>query len=269
MTELQEQIIELRKQNVGMKAIAKMLNCNLWTVRQTSKRYGLDGYRVPWLLLEDEVKSRIEKMLLDFEYVGGWESVDKYVYLQCKWCGYTLKRSAQFLKPNHWHNVKCPLCDANARRITKNLLKQERERERQKLREQRELKKWNRPFSQLTMRECKCCKQLFVPQTPKAKYCSPKCAESFDMSRHSSKRDAYRYILPIEVLYKRDNGICHLCGGKCDFNDYIEKDGAFIAGPTYPSRDHVVPKSKGGKHTWSNIRLAHFYCNTLRGAKDL
>ena len=41
-------------------------------------------------------------------------------------------------------------------------------------------------------------------------------------------------------------------------------DGYFLAGDNYPSRDHVVPLAKGGTHTWDNVKLAHFRCNTLK-----
>jgi 5-methylcytosine-specific restriction endonuclease McrA len=35
----------------------------------------------------------------------------------------------------------------------------------------------------------------------------------------------------------------------------------------YPTHDHIVPVSKGGKHTWDNAQLAHFECNTKKNAK--
>ena len=35
------------------------------------------------------------------------------------------------------------------------------------------------------------------------------------------------------------------------------------------TRDHVVPKSKGGSNELSNLRPAHRYCNGYRGDRDL
>lgn len=37
----------------------------------------------------------------------------------------------------------------------------------------------------------------------------------------------------------------------------------------YPSVDHVIPLSKGGTHTWDNVKLAHKRCNSKKGNKDV
>lgn len=57
---------------------------------------------------------------------------------------------------------------------------------------------------------------------------------------------------------------CHICGLIMDFrhppNDRIKC-----------TRDHLVPRSKGGGRgvDQSNIRLAHYYCNSKRGNGDI
>lgn len=51
-------------------------------------------------------------------------------------------------------------------------------------------------------------------------------------------------------LYKRDNFTCQYCGSKKNL-----------------TIDHVVPKSKGGKTTWTNLATACHRCNTLKGDK--
>ena len=56
--------------------------------------------------------------------------------------------------------------------------------------------------------------------------------------------------------------MCSLCGGICNWGDYIIKDNNFIAGDYYPSIDHIKPIAKGGLHEWNNIQLAHRICNT-------
>ena len=72
----------------------------------------------------------------------------------------------------------------------------------------------------------------------------------------------------LEKLYKRDNGICKICGHKCDYTDYyIDENGTYIAGNNYPSIDHIKPISKGGCHTWENVQLAHRICNTIKNDK--
>ena len=71
--------------------------------------------------------------------------------------------------------------------------------------------------------------------------------------------------ITLEALFRRDKGVCHICGGQCDWEDMrYNADGYKIAGDMYPSIDHVMPVSKGGLHAWSNVRLAHRYCNTIK-----
>ena len=65
--------------------------------------------------------------------------------------------------------------------------------------------------------------------------------------------------ITLEALYRRDSGVCYLCGGKCDWSDKdIERN---CVGRMYPSIDHIIPVSRGGFHSWDNVRLAHFGCN--------
>ena len=72
------------------------------------------------------------------------------------------------------------------------------------------------------------------------------------------------------ALEERDNHTCYLCGTKTDRSDYrVDESGNFIAGPSYPSIDHVVPLSKGGTHDMSNVRLACCRCNAIKGNRDV
>ncbi len=82
-------------------------------------------------------------------------------------------------------------------------------------------------------------------------------------------KDGYRHLFPLEDVYRKDNGICYICGKVCDWNDYTERNGVIIYGDNYPSRDHVIPKSKGGGNTWDNIRLAHRLCNSRKRDRPL
>lgn len=56
----------------------------------------------------------------------------------------------------------------------------------------------------------------------------------------------------IDVVYKRDNETCHLCGQWVSVHDM--------------TLDHVVPLARGGSHTYDNIKLAHAVCNSKKGA---
>lgn len=59
----------------------------------------------------------------------------------------------------------------------------------------------------------------------------------------------------MDVIYERDNGICHLC------LNHVERKDA--------SRDHIKPRSKGGRSKFDNFKLAHTFCNSRRGSKPV
>lgn len=65
-------------------------------------------------------------------------------------------------------------------------------------------------------------------------------------------------------MFVRDGGVCWICGGKCNPNDYVIRDGYKICGNYYPSVDHIVPICEGGEDSWKNVRLAHRICNSKR-----
>lgn len=59
--------------------------------------------------------------------------------------------------------------------------------------------------------------------------------------------------MPIDIIYERDDKICHLC------HQFVPREQA--------SRDHVKPRSQGGKLSFENILLAHSSCNSRRGSR--
>ncbi|WP_210434349.1 HNH endonuclease [Virgibacillus sp. SK37] len=59
-----------------------------------------------------------------------------------------------------------------------------------------------------------------------------------------------------------------MCENKVNHNDFeVTEEGYYIAGDDYPSIEHVIPISKGGTHTWDNVKLAHRKCNNLKSDK--
>lgn len=130
---------------------------------------------------------------------------------------------------------------------------------------------------QSELRSCNSCGALFVPRVRTQLYCSETCERRESRRRNGHKKRDYDRkrtlkaqridYIPLQRLYERDKGICYLCGGKCDFNAVKEINGIPYALGDYPSRDHVKPLSKGGLHSWDNVRLAHIRCNSSKGAK--
>ena len=104
------------------------------------------------------------------------------------------------------------------------------------------------------IKKCVVCNDIFMEHTS-SNYCA-KCRKK----KHH--KHSYKSLLK---LYKKDNGICYLCGGICNWNDKQEINGTIIVGDSYPSIDHVIPLSKGGTDDWNNLKLAHFKCNWQKG----
>ena len=115
--------------------------------------------------------------------------------------------------------------------------------------------------------------ELANTQFNSKKFCSRLCADRYANKSKRDKRE--RNIkdvtvdndITLEKLYKRDKGICWLCGTKCNKKDYVVTDATIICGNSYPSIDHVIPLSKGGRHSWDNIKLAHRLCNSIKSNK--
>ena len=206
---------------------------------------------------EEYAIRKINERTPNFEYVGNYTGSDGFADIKCKVCGTVQRKSFVSIRNGYATCMVCQQKEIDARR-------EEKKEQRQKdVKRNRQLKKYRTVLKQNTiqteMKQCPICGDMFIGSTNK-KYCSQRCRDA----SHWHAKEAYRYLFPLEEVYKRDNGICYLCGGQCDWNDYKVKDGVTIYGNNYPSRDHVVPKSRGGANTWENIRLAHRICNTLK-----
>ena len=109
-------------------------------------------------------------------------------------------------------------------------------------------------------------------------YCSKKCR--IHANRHGKnishrlkiygRGSEHRDTIKLKDLYERDGGRCYICGESVEWNDCkTDTNGNFICGGKYPTIDHVVPLSMGGRHTWDNVRLAHHMCNCIKGTKEI
>lgn len=147
----------------------------------------------------------------------------------------------------------------------KQLLKMIKEKEREEKRKEEEKRK----ILEGT-KKCIVCEQEFYNIQPNAKTCGEECRRKLKNKKRKlyDKKKMKKAVIvdkniTLRKLYIRDKGVCHICGGLCNYEDYNNND-AFIVGKDYPSIDHVYPISKGGEHSWDNVRLAHHYCNTIK-----
>ena len=97
-----------------------------------------------------------------------------------------------------------------------------------------------------------CLKQFKCEQTAKSHYVSQmkRKAQKFGVAFDKS-------ITRIDV-YQRANGICYMCKQPTT----LERSEKY--NPLFATVDHVVPWTKGGSHTWDNVRLACFRCNVIK-----
>jgi uncharacterized Zn finger protein len=204
----------------------------------------------------------------DFEYAGNYTGSDGHVDLRCKKCGH--------VRTVRWHTLRhkgvktCPNCLEIAKQKHEAEVKKLLEAE--KLRKKECDKRGKEVVRLLTraikLHRCPVCGTV----TDNKLYCSQKCsAKAYEAKKDANRRKRITNALidkdiSLEALYKRDNGICHICGGKCDWGDHKYKGRYFIVGKKYPSIDHVIPLSKGGTHSWNNVKLAHLSCNSAKGA---
>ncbi len=181
-------------------------------------------------MTEEKLAAFIGSLNNGFSFAGGYTGHDGTVLLRCITCGEIVTRSMSMLRKRK--RVVCPKCAGMYNRV------------------------------------CVICGKTFTASRYRQVCCSDKCTTVNRKAKHNTRRDTRLNQnnivdrgITVDALYKRDKGMCYLCGEPCRLDDYITQCGAFIAGDWYPSIDHVKPLSRGGLHSWDNVKLAHRICN--------
>ena len=111
---------------------------------------------------------------------------------------------------------------------------------------------------------CKECGAKVVTKCgePLSSFCSIECQKkyvcrAYQIRRKEQIRRAYKAPVSFIRIYKRDHGMCRICGMPVQFDRSPEN----IWGATI---DHLIPLSRGGTHEPSNCQLAHRLCNSLK-----
>ena len=95
-------------------------------------------------------------------------------------------------------------------------------------------------------------------------YCGPACAKRAIKRERKHKMRAGgstgKAAITIDRLGSRDGWLCGICGKK------IKPDAPRVY-PAGPSIDHIIPLSRGGEHSWSNVQTAHIGCNIKKSNK--
>ena len=265
-----------RKNKIPIAHIAKYLNVSEKVIRKRCKEYGLQGDGVlDNLNDEEDIKARVEKKAPGFEYVSGYIGIERPATIRCKTCGTITRRNMEFLKEKHTAPV-CKYCQKvkleekrKQQQAERNRQKELKKQEQKQQRKQKEMDDMlNNKGTQLSMRACEKCNKLFIPRRDRQRCCSSACGDKlWDALKKDRRIRKMRQVvidknITLEGLYKRDNGLCWICGQPCDYSAEINAN-------NYPSIDHVKPLAKGGKHSWDNVRLAHRICNSIKSDRTI
>lgn len=211
-----------------------------------------------------------------FEYVGNYTGSEGTADIRCTKCGTVTTRSWVAIRHA---NVRCETCSralTEQKRAKAKQAKAEAKREQEERKtEDKDVKFFTADRWQTEARICPECGKIFLPRCERQIRCSTKCSAKTDNRvkwyRRKRKIDVATMdkSITLRAVYEKDCGVCYLCGKPCDWNDFLEREDAFVAGDLYPSIDHVQPLSKGGLHAWENVRLAHRRCNSLKSDSPL
>lgn len=260
-------ILSLRMDGMSYKEVAETLCLDREFIKNRCHVLGAGGTNVPhdrFKQGESSVRDRVLRSGNRIEYVSGYERNSGKIIVRCLICGH--EWSACY---NHavYGRVRCPWCadakreyneyvcrlDKKVRSYHKAIKEREREEE------------WKSKH----IRTCVVCGNEFT-SAHGSMICSDRCRKKY-RNRNGDRRINSGIVddsdITLESLFKRDGGICHICGKPCDYEDYTVDGDVFIAGNWYPSIDHVVPVSKGGRHSWDNVKLAHRLCNSVKSNK--
>lgn len=80
----------------------------------------------------------------------------------------------------------------------------------------------------------------------------PEVKRESEHRRRAQKRQQPHERISHSVIYARDKGICQICG------KHVERASM--------SLDHIVPLSRGGSHTFTNVQTSHRLCNFRKQA---
>lgn len=116
-------------------------------------------------------------------------------------------------------------------------------------------------------KQCKECRRMFTPEygSKKRTFCSDECRLTYGRRvgkamRRARWRELTREPIDPRDIFRRDKWMCHICSKPVNRS-------AKCPHPRAATIDHVVPIALGGAHVKSNVKCAHFICNSKKGAK--
>lgn len=272
---------EYKAQGHTVQEVAELFGVSNQTAQRACKGVAVDSGRTiraekaSVTLLHKNITTRdsrafdfVAKYAPDFEYVGGYTDRQGYAVLRCNVCGHVMRRTCWA-----WRKLS-PKCE-NCQRIEAEASKA-KEAERKRISKEQDAIERQKRIAELNADRLKRAEERWHDcpvcgkGTARPKYCSNDCRRKAENASREARRRAkindamIDNDITLSALFKRDGGVCHICGGRCSYEDYTTRRGQKISGDWYPSIDHVVPLAKGGEHSWQNVKLAHRRCNYIK-----
>lgn len=115
------------------------------------------------------------------------------------------------------------------------------------------------------LQRCDYCDEWYFRRN-NTKYCGSTCKtrhkQHIKITKERLKKfnviGEFHEDITLPKLYADDEKKCYICGCETDITLDVNDD-------KYPNIEHVIPISKGGTHTWDNVRLSCRRCNMDKG----
>ncbi len=123
----------------------------------------------------------------------------------------------------------------------------------------------------LLPKQCLNCNQEFTrfDQGGVCEQCQKRTRAARAIKRKAAIRGATSYNTGIShwAVHHIFNGVCGICNHKTQPPEVWDIWDGKSWMPFAPTVDHIIPVSRAGTHTWDNVQLAHWLCNSLKSGR--
>lgn len=145
----------------------------------------------------------------------------------------------------------------------------------------------------VALRQCECCGVTFNPTNDlhlarhirsfvSRMHCTEKCKDTVRwhtwLKKHMDPNAEFDHSITWEAVWERYGPNCYICGIETIYNQddldlrqgtkaWKARWGTFKRGDVNRQAvvEHIQPRSRGGSHTWDNVRISCSKCNLLKG----
>ena len=107
---------------------------------------------------------------------------------------------------------------------------------------------------------CRRCGALIGKHAWNCETCNREARRAERRRRDALQRGAISEPYTLAEIADRDRRTCQLCRKRVAMTKTVPH-------PKAPTIDHVIPLAEGGHDTRANVQLAHFICNSIKGAR--